>query len=190
MDWGKIGDLIKGDAPALAELLIGALPIPGANIMAKVAGGILASKFGVEATPEAVSKALLTTDPTVAIAKIQAAQADAANELEAYKIQLADVQSARDQTIRLATSGTSAGETIAYGAPIVSVIVISGFALLSFFAVKPEYAAISDKSVILYLLGSWNSLAAGVVAYWIGSSAGSRNKDKVTENLATQLAKK
>ena len=68
------------------------------------------------------------------------------------------------------------------GAAIVSVMVIIGFLMLTFFSVKPEMAGINDKSVLLFLLGSWSSLATTVVSYWVGSSSSSQDKsDKLDQ---------
>lgn len=61
---------------------------------------------------------------------------------------------------------------------VVSVIVLCGFGMLSFLAMKPEVSGVS-KEVVLYLLGAWSTLAAGVVNYWVGSSAGSSKKDEI-----------
>lgn len=65
---------------------------------------------------------------------------------------------------------------------IVSVIVLLGFAGFSFLAMKPELAGIKD-SVVLFLLGSWSTLAAGVVSYWVGSSSGSAKKDETISSM-------
>jgi hypothetical protein len=59
---------------------------------------------------------------------------------------------------------------------IVTVIVLGGFCLISWMAMKPEIAGVKE-SVVLYLLGAWQSMAAAAVAYWIGSSASSKAKD-------------
>lgn len=64
-------------------------------------------------------------------------------------------------------------------APIViSVIVLGGFAVLSFLAMRPEIAGITDNSVVLYLLGAWSTLTGNVVQYWVGSSNSSARKDE------------
>lgn len=60
---------------------------------------------------------------------------------------------------------------------IVTIIVLSGFAGISFLAMKPDLAGVKE-SVVLYLLGAWQSMAAGAVAYWLGSSNSSSKKDE------------
>ena len=69
------------------------------------------------------------------------------------------------------------------GPIIVSVIVLAGFIIFSFMAMKPEYAAVRQE-VVLFLLGAWSTMSAGVVAYWVGSSAGSKNKDDAIQAIA------
>ncbi len=66
---------------------------------------------------------------------------------------------------------------------IVSVIVLLGFASFSFLAMKPELAGVKE-SVVLFLLGAWSTLAAGVVSYWVGSSAGSAKKDETISSMS------
>jgi hypothetical protein len=68
---------------------------------------------------------------------------------------------------------------------IVSVIVLGGFTLFSFLAMKPELAGVKE-SVVLFLLGAWSTLAAGVVSYWVGSSSSSKQKDETISSMATK----
>lgn len=65
---------------------------------------------------------------------------------------------------------------------IISVIVLGGFAMFSFLAMKPELSGVKE-SVVLFLLGAWSTLAAAVVAYWVGSSAGSAKKDETIQSI-------
>lgn len=66
---------------------------------------------------------------------------------------------------------------------VVSVIVLTGFSVFSFLAMKPELAGVKE-SVVLFLLGAWSTMAAGVVSYWVGSSAGSKQKDEAIQSIA------
>ncbi len=61
---------------------------------------------------------------------------------------------------------------------LISTIILFGFILFSFLAMKPEYSGVKQE-VVLFLLGAWSTMAAGVVNYWVGSSAGSKNKDDI-----------
>ena len=68
------------------------------------------------------------------------------------------------------------------GPIIVSIITLIGFTMISFLAMKPATAGVDEK-VMLFLLGAWSSLATMAVAYWLGSSAGSKNKDEVIATM-------
>ena len=65
---------------------------------------------------------------------------------------------------------------------IISVIVLAGFTMFSFLAMKPELAGIKE-SVVLFLLGAWSTMAAGVVNYWVGSSSSSKQKDDTIQSI-------
>lgn len=68
-------------------------------------------------------------------------------------------------------------------ATVVSIIVLAGFSAFSFLAMKPELAGVKE-SVVLFLLGAWSTMAAGVVAYWVGSSASSKQKDDTIQSMS------
>ena len=68
------------------------------------------------------------------------------------------------------------------GAIIVSIIILIGFILLSFLAMKPESVAIKQE-VVLFLLGSWSGLAVTVVGYWVGSTISSKQKDDTIASI-------
>jgi uncharacterized membrane protein YhhN len=65
---------------------------------------------------------------------------------------------------------------------IITIIVLAGFGAISFLAMKPELAGVKE-SVVLYLLGAWQSMATAAAQYWLGSSNSSSKKDD-------QMAKK
>lgn len=93
-------------------------------------------------------------------------------ELEAWKATLADVQSARSQTVDLAR----AGSRVQWAPVLVSMVVLLAFALMAgailFKAVPPE-----NREAAMLMLGSLSSYAGAAVAYWLGSSAGSAAKN-------------
>lgn len=166
--------LVKAGAPILGTIIGG--PV---GTLAGAAIGALAEALGTQATPEAV-KAAIETKPgaTAIVQQVEAEKAPALNaDLEAI---LRDRQGARDQTMSLVEKGSA----MAWGAPVVSVVVICGFVGLSYLSMKPESAGIRTD-VALYLLGAWQSLATAVVGYWIGSSAGSATKDAALKHIAS-----
>ena len=68
------------------------------------------------------------------------------------------------------------------GAIAVSLIVLAGFIIISFMAMKPEYAGVKQE-VVLFLLGTWSTLAGVAVTYWLGSSASSKQKDDTIQAI-------
>ena len=68
---------------------------------------------------------------------------------------------------------------------VVSIIVLLGFSGFSFLAMKPELSGVKE-SVVLFLLGSWSTMAAGVVSYWVGSSSSSKQKDETIKDMAAK----
>jgi len=167
-----IAALAKAGAPMLGTVIGG--PV---GTLAGAAIGALADAFGTKATPEAVKEAIETRPDAAAIVqRVEAEKAPALNaDLEAI---MRDRQGARDQTLALVDKGSP----IAWGAPIVSVLVLAGFIGLSWLAMNPTPTV--RHEVVLYLLGAWQTLAGGVVGYWVGSSAGSASKDVALKQMA------
>jgi hypothetical protein len=196
MDWKDLaGPLVAAGAPTLGKIVGAMIPVPGGALIGEAAGNLLAKAFGVEPKPEVVQDAINSADPQVALEKIKAAEAEATakwpalaemakaqHEAEArqWEAQLADVQSARAQTIDLAKSGSA----IAWGAPVVSGMVVAGFiAILMLWMVRPPG---STDQVIVMLVGSLSTAFGAVVSYWLGSSAGSKGKDQTLGSLVAQ----
>ncbi len=160
-------------APELAKFLFGGQ----AESTTKAVTDLVQTVTGTT-DPEA-AKTALARDPTlsdavrVGLARI-AAQADQdsrALDLETLRAGLADVTQARQQTQGL----VKAGSQIALGAPLVSVAILVSFALVIWLAmtrVLPNGA----ETMVNLLLGSLSAMASSVVAYWVGSSAGSAAK--------------
>lgn len=111
-------------------------------------------------------------------AQVEAARAAAAQaELVA---RLSDVASARNQTITLA----QAKSPLAYGAVLMTVFVMvicAGFTYLLMTQSYPE----GSRDIVLLLAGQVLSWGTAAVAYWLGSSAGSAEKNRL---LAAPLA--
>jgi hypothetical protein len=123
----------------------------------------------VEALPPAEAAEL-----RIRLAEIaRAAENDARTaELETFRAQLADVQSARAQTVALA----GAGSGVQWAPALVSLVVLVAFAIMSWailtMAVPPE-----NREAAMLMLGALSSYAGAAVAYWLGSSAGSAAKN-------------
>jgi len=175
MDTTALTNLASTLAKLGAPILGGALGGPVGAALAGSIVGALAEAFGVEATPEAVGKAVNQPMSDAVVAQVEAAIGPTVQSAEAAI--LADRQNARATTVALVEKGSP----IAWGAPIVSVIVMLGFALLSYLSI---YAPSAQREVLLFLLGNWSGMAGVVVAFWLGSSAGSAKKDTILAGLA------
>jgi hypothetical protein len=171
-------------------LLLGLAPTVASWIMGDKTGAAITKVTGIAreilGTDDAngIERAI-SADPNLALqfklAVIQA-EADARRqEFETMRAQLADVQSARDQTVKLAQAGSS----IAWGSPVVSVlaiIVFAGFVGMLFFKVVP-----ADMKEALLLLGGSAATGYGMVlSYWLGSSSGSAQKTAALEKALSK----
>lgn len=171
----------------LIPLLLATAPSVVSWVMGDKTGGAVAKVTGIAREvlgtedPNEI-EAAIARDPNAALqfkmALLQA-EADARRgEREETLALLHDVQSARDQTVRLA----EAKSPIAYGAVVVSLLVLMGFgimlALLFTRTVPPD-----QKDIAFMLLGSLSGMASAVVSYWVGSSRGSDAKNAVIAQL-------
>ena len=129
----------------------------------------------------AAAQAALAGKPELAmqmrtqLAQIAAtAEADARKtELDQLQAMLADTASARAQTVALA----QAKSPIAFGAPLVSIVVLVTFAIVMTVAITRTMPS-GSETVLTMLLGSLAAMATSVVSYWVGSSVGSARKDE------------
>lgn len=175
------GALLKAGAPLVGGLLQTAATAAGGPVAGAAAGlviGALAEALGLPAGSKAQDvAAAMKVDPAAAAAaaaRVEAVHGEASADLAA---KLADVQDARSMQEVLVTSGSD----IQWSATIVSIIVLLGFSLMSYLAIKAVPGS-SEREVILFLLGAWLSLATSSVTFWLGSSSSSKGKD---ETLAT-----
>jgi hypothetical protein len=174
MDWSAIGGLVGQAAPTIGGLLGGLIPFPGGAILGQVAGKVLAEALGVPPTPEAVSTAITTGDPAVVQAKLTEAEAKMNAEVEKFKAQMEDVQDARATTVKL----DAAGSSISWGAPVISVVIVIGFfsVMTLLFIAKTDFTP-GTVTLLNVLFGALIPAFGQVCNYWLGSSAGSANKD-------------
>ncbi len=172
---GGIGGLVMDLAPQLGTWLFG--PSGG-----KAAGAVAAAVQSVTGTSDAdAAMAAIAKDPKAAAAlRIKLAQIAADAEAERHKqdlatlqAQLADVAGARAQTEALAKDGSA----IAWGAPLVSVVVLATFGGVMWLALTRAMPA-GSATILNVLLGTLAAVATSVVSYWVGSSMGSSAKDR------------
>jgi len=177
-DWTSLaGQLAQFGAPVLGGILGG----PAGGAVGTLIGTALGAALGVPATPQAVSAAI-AADPAGAGAKISAVEATHAGAMSDLESQLADVANAREQTIALAKDGSQ----IAWGAPVVSIIVTSGFLTITGYAVMH---GVADNPVTQMLVGTFAAAFGTVAQYWLGSSAGSHAKDSTISTAVQNIAR-
>ncbi|MBP2232457.1 hypothetical protein J2847_005786 [Azospirillum agricola] len=176
------------------------LLLAAAAPLAQLAGEEIAKLIGgddpaTSAKGAAVAKALVTAAGTVAgvpitrpedIAPLASMIAEDPTKLAEFRKAVGDQlialltldnddrAGARGQTVELA----KAGSHIAWGAPVVSVVVMSVFGAVLYKVLStPAGTSIDPNAAIM--LGALTTMATAVVSYWVGSSAGSAAKDKL-----------
>lgn len=169
--------LLLGIAPTVASWIMG--DKTGAAV-SKITG-IARDLLGTD-DADGIERAI-AADPNLALqfklAVIQA-EADARRqEYDTLQAQLADVQSARNQTVKLA----EAGSAIAWGAPIISSIITIGFFAMLYLVIRQEIPE-NSQTLANIMLGSLGTSFTAVVGYWVGSSAGSAQKTNALEKIA------
>ena len=103
------------------------------------------------------------------------------------RLKLEDVRAARSALRALSASGSP----MAWGAPLVSVIVSIGFFLILFAMIAwPALPALDANSPVFQIInvaiGALATAFATVVSFWLGSSQGSRTKDAINHDLRTR----
>ena len=160
-----LADLLKTVAPGLATAVAG--PMGGMAVK------MIAEKLGVEPSEMAVA------------AHLQANPQDAAKlaeiKLEELKAQYAEMDSARNREIQVASSSNVpmlnklVTPLLALGVVGLSFIL---FAILIFVDVKPE-----AKDILIYILGVLSAAVTQILSYYFGSSQGSKDKEDKLKGL-------
>ena len=181
---GAIGGVVLDLAPEVGRWLFGINAAPAVAAVQAAVGA-------VTGTSDPAAQATVIQDPEksaalrVELARVAAEQEASANAAvqAAFAAQLADVANARAMTVQLAQSGSE----MAWGAPIVSVVVLvtfGGVVALALTRAMPPGA----EPVLNVLLGTLGAMATSVVGYWVGSSAGSARKDARLASMADRGA--
>lgn len=162
MNISDIASFLKSAAPSVATALMG--PAGGAVVTA------LAKKFGVEDTVESVGKVLAATqnDPefTKRLEELEFEYAKLAveNTKDARAMQIAALQQADVFSKRF----------VAYLSAFWSIMAVLYIGFVTFTAIPESNVRFVD-TILGFLLGT---VVATVLNFWLGSSAGSRAKDK------------
>ncbi|OUM01739.1 hypothetical protein [Variovorax sp. JS1663] len=179
-DWKR---LVAGVAPALGTVLGG--PLIGAAV-AELGAALLGNRDATEADiAAALSSGRLGPEQVVAIK-----QAENALTIELARIEqareaagLQDTSSARQQTVALAKAGSG----IAWGAPVVSTLIVSGY----FFCIYRLFIVPTDLppnafQLLNVMFGALSIAFGQVCNYWLGSSAGSKASGDAVRKIAQQ----
>lgn len=165
-----LGKVFIDKAPDVASWIFGDKSGKAVETVTGIAREVLGvdDATGIEAAIARDSALALQFQMAVMAAREQERQA----ALETLRTQLADVQSARGQTVALA----QAGSPLAWGAPLVSILVVLIFGVVMYFAMT---RVIPESRFNDGMLGILSAAFMAVIYYWLGSSAGSANKDAI-----------
>ncbi len=157
--------ILKTAAPALATAVAG--PLGGAAVT------MIADKLGLsDKTVEAVTAALTSNPENIQKLKEM--------ELEFYKIDAADRDSARKREVEMAKADVHfITKNIA---SILAIGTLSGSMIMTaliFFVDFPD----SQENIIIFALGFLSSSATQVLSYYFGSSQGSKEKTEEIKGL-------
>lgn len=179
MDWKNIVSSVGGIAASVAPLLGG--PVG----MAVSIGSQIAGALGTENTPQAVM-AELKNNPEAALKLQQWAHEEKEQirqgnieiqriALDEYKAELADRQNARS---------VNKDHWMPTALPIMLFLLVSAVLWALFYG--PEIT--ENRDIIVYLVGNLFALFASSVAFWVSSTKGSKDKDKLM-NIVQQNSK-
>lgn len=146
--------------------------------VAEAASSVIRAVTGTDDATAA--EAAINADPKLAaevrmrLAQIVKEQEDARHQaqLESIRMELANTQGARQQTMELA----KAGSVMHMFPGILSLLILSAFAFLSYVVVTKGLPAESREQANI-MLGTLGTLAGMVCNYWLGSSLGSMLKN-------------
>lgn len=170
---GAVGSVVLDLAPEIGRWLFGDDAAPAVTSVKSALRTVTGSDDPV-AQVEALAEPDTAARLRVELARIAAERAAnaAAVSQAALVAQLADIAGARGATSQLA----AAGSAIAWGAPIISVVVLvtfGGVVALTLTQAMP----VGAEAILNVLMGTLGAMATSVVSYWVGSSAGSARKD-------------
>ena len=165
-----MSDWLKTIAPMVGTALGG--PLGGA------AAAFIADKLGIESkTVEAVSKVLndgkLTPEQIVSVkqAEVEFQKFLESNKIKLEEIAAADRGGARDM---LKTTRSYVPATLTFGITIGYFVVLIGMMLKMF--------EVADSQVMLIMLGQLGTAWGVTIAFWFGTTSGSKDKTEMLAN--------
>lgn len=181
MNSDLIGALLKAGAPILATIVGGPVAIIGTAVIGALADALSSPGSPVAPTPEAVTTAI-NTNPNASVIVKQVEAEKGSTFVDELNVRLKDVQDARATNLSLVKEGSN----IAWGSPVVSVLVVVLFALvLTVFLTKPIQFSEAQSALLNITVGTLTAAFTQVVNYWLGSSHGSSSKDAALKAIAS-----
>lgn len=165
-----MNDWIKTLAPMIGTALGG--PLGGA------AAAFLADKLGIESkTVEAVSEVLnsgkMSPDQ---IAQIKLAEVDFRKFLETNKIKMEEIAAADRNSARDLLKTTRS-----YVPAALTFIITAGY-FITLIGMMTKVFTVSDSQVMLIMLGQLGTAWGVAIAFWFGTTSGSKDKTDILAN--------
>jgi len=177
--------LVISLVPSLTKWLFGNQAAATVTAVTQVVHSLTGSTDPATVSAAIAADPALANQITLQLAQIAAAreqESDASNQA-ALVATLSDVASARNQTVELA----QAKSPIAWGAPVVSTVVLLTFGLM-LGIILSHSLPVGSEALANVMLGTLAAMATAVAQYWVGSSAGSARKSDDLRSAQDQLA--
>ena len=116
----------------------------------------------------------------------QDAKDERATLLEQVKAEIADRDKARGGMVAALSIQGWAAQTVAMGPPVISALVVLGFLFLCFWLLRYPFDSNASQTTLTLLNVVVGAMVAGFTAvlnFWLGSSQGSRDKDRTVAAL-------
>ncbi len=177
MDFSALApDLAQFGAPLIADLLTTAATVAGGPAVGAIVGLVtkaIAAALGAKSAAPADISDAIRADPDKAKAVLPRVEADHADLVASAtaqaKVDFENTRDARAATAELAKSGS----LIAWGAPAVSTIAVSGFVGVACIVL---FGHGGESPGAQQILGAMTVGWTTVLTYWLGSSKGSADK--------------
>jgi len=160
IEWKKIGKQVGKFAPLLGSALGG----PAGGLV----GGLIAEALGVNNTPQEISEAI-KTDPEAAV-KLKALQVEQEDNLKKWAFSTLEIELLDKQNARAVHSISKMPAIIC----LVMTILVAVGAYLLFTIPVPEQNASTAYLLFGTVLAKWGDS----VAYWVGTTRSSAEKDR------------
>lgn len=171
-DMAKWQDVVGAVAPALASALGG--PLAGIAVKA-IAGKVLGKP---DATEQEVAQAILGMPPE-ALVKLKEAELELQKHLADSGVKLEDIHQ-RDRD----SARKREADVRDFVPGLLAALVVSGFGWTVYTLLAGATPPAESREVLYMMLGALSSALAQVLAYYFGSSSGSKEKTSALERVA------